>query len=99
MANKERAFAAQGKGGFLLKSLDLSKLYARPAYYMASNYAELGRYDEAFVWLQKAIQQRDPEVLYSKVAPEFDGMSADPRFKKLLLQIGLIASNELGAER
>ncbi|MBV9342769.1 MAG: winged helix-turn-helix domain-containing protein [Acidobacteria bacterium] len=53
-------------------------------------YGALGELDEAFAWLDKAYEERDPELTYLNVRRRrFEPLRRDPRFKKLLLRMGL----------
>jgi hypothetical protein len=45
--------------------------------------------DHAIEWLNKAAKQEDGYLLWLKVSPEFDLLRSDPRFQKLVEQIGL----------
>ncbi|HTZ82907.1 MAG TPA: hypothetical protein VMB66_06940, partial [Candidatus Acidoferrales bacterium] len=49
----------------------------------------LGRPNDAFVWLDKAYQERDPQLTYIKVGRRFDPLRNDPRFDQLLRRVGL----------
>jgi serine/threonine protein kinase/tetratricopeptide (TPR) repeat protein len=55
----------------------------------ATIYANLNEKDEAFAWLDKALQERSPWLTYIKTDPQFDNLHADPRFGNLLRRIGL----------
>jgi len=52
-------------------------------------YAALGKRDLAFEWLERAYEARDPGLLMMRVMPLFEPLRADPRFKRLLRQIGI----------
>lgn len=52
-------------------------------------YIGLGDKDQAFVWLEKAYQERSYFLAYLKVVPLADPLRSDPRFDKLLARIGL----------
>jgi serine/threonine protein kinase/Tfp pilus assembly protein PilF len=58
-------------------------------YYLATNYALLGRADDAFRWLEKAIAARDAWILEMKVNRLFAGIRSDARFAELLRQAGI----------
>jgi TolB-like protein/Tfp pilus assembly protein PilF len=49
----------------------------------------LGDYDEAFVWFERAYQERSNILQFLKVHPFFDPVRDDPRFKDLLHRVGL----------
>jgi tetratricopeptide (TPR) repeat protein len=49
----------------------------------------LGNYDEAFVWFERAYDQREGILQWLKVHPFFDPVRNDPRFKDLQRRVGL----------
>lgn len=59
-------------------------------YIVAITYAVLGEKEMAFVWLQKAADQQQADLVSLKVEPAFDGLRADPRFAELLRRVGLM---------
>lgn len=52
-------------------------------------HARLGDRDEAFRWLDRSCEEREGNLIFIRVDPEFDGLRADSRFAKLLSEIGL----------
>lgn len=58
-------------------------------YTMAETYMRLGDNDEAFFWLQKAVDVKHPGVAALRVEPAMDGLRSDPRFADLLRRINL----------
>ncbi len=56
---------------------------------MAVVYIGLGDKDQAFVWLEKAYQERSNFMAFLKVIPIADPLRSDPRFDNLLERIGL----------
>jgi TolB-like protein/Tfp pilus assembly protein PilF len=61
-----------------------------PSAPIAILYGALGELDEAFAWLEKAYQEHDPELTYINVpGRRFEPLRHDPRFKKLLIRMGL----------
>jgi serine/threonine-protein kinase len=48
----------------------------------------LGRSDEALDWLEKSLVSRDSHMLYIKQAAQFDPLRGEPRFEKLLKEMG-----------
>ena len=63
---------------------ELSKHRYVPTYPIAEIYAEMGRKDEAFEWLDKAYQERAIYFVDLKVDPVLDPLRSDPRFADLL---------------
>ena len=58
-------------------------------FYIAGVYAQLGDKDNAFLWLERAYENRDFFLTFVKVDPQMDPLRSDPRFKDLLTRIGL----------
>lgn len=56
---------------------------------MAEIYAQLGEKDQAFLWLEKAFEERTYTMMYLKVAPNLDPLRSDPRFADMLKRVGL----------
>lgn len=56
---------------------------------IASTYAALGDRDEAFAWLEKAVQARDGGLTLIEGVPFLDSLHSDPRFADLVRRIGL----------
>jgi serine/threonine protein kinase/tetratricopeptide (TPR) repeat protein len=51
-------------------------------------YAGLGERDQAFVWLRRACENRDPEAGYLLVAPRWVRLRSDPRYWELVRALG-----------
>jgi len=49
----------------------------------------LGNRERVFELYEKALEERDPFFLWFKVAPQFDGVRDDPRFRGFLEKTGL----------
>lgn len=60
-----------------------------PAWRIALVYVGLGENDRAFEWLAKAIEERDPGVIFLKTKPDSDPLRSDPRYTNLLRRINL----------
>ena len=58
-------------------------------FFVALGYAALADKNQAFVWLEKSLAQREGSVRYLKVDPRLDGLRADPRYAGLLERAGL----------
>jgi TolB-like protein/DNA-binding winged helix-turn-helix (wHTH) protein/Flp pilus assembly protein TadD len=50
-------------------------------------YIGLGDRQQAFAWLNKACEQREPEMLQLKVDPQYDSLRSDPRFQDLVRRV------------
>jgi tetratricopeptide (TPR) repeat protein len=86
-------YALAGLTGEAHRVLDeLLELASRdyvPAARVAGIYAALGEKDAAFEWAGKAVEQRDPTILWVRASPVFDPLRSDPRFTALLRQVNL----------
>lgn len=70
----------------------LEKRYAQkavPAGSVGILYGALGEPDDAFAWLEKAYQERDPQLTYLKAGRRFQPLRNDPRFQQLVRRVGL----------
>ena len=52
-------------------------------------HALLGEKDQAFDWLQRALDDRSTGLVYLKVDPVWDEVRGDPRFGALQARVGL----------
>ena len=69
--------------------LELNKRrYVTPAA-LANLYIGLGNKDQAFIWLERAFQERSNYLAYIKVFPILDPLRSDPRFTDLVRRVGL----------
>jgi hypothetical protein len=60
------------------------------AAFIRSIYAGLGEKDKAFEFLEKAYQERSPDIPYFlKADLRIDNLRSDPRFQDLLRRVGL----------
>jgi TolB-like protein len=59
-----------------------------PAYDMAVVHLGLGESDEAFAWLEKALEERSSWMVYLNVEPRWGGVREDPRFRDLQRRVG-----------
>jgi hypothetical protein len=56
---------------------------------VACVYAALGDKDNAFRSLDRAFEERDGMVAYTKIFPDFGSLRSDPRFTALLRRLNL----------
>ena len=49
----------------------------------------LDKKDEAIDWLNKAVDERDPQLIWVGVEPQLDPLRTDQRFKQLLQKLGI----------
>jgi serine/threonine-protein kinase len=68
---------------------DSARAGSTPDTQLAIVHAGLGEKDEAFANLQRAVENRDCNVLYAIAIPRIFGLHEDPRFAGLLRSIGL----------
>ncbi|MDM7922116.1 MAG: tetratricopeptide repeat protein [Pyrinomonadaceae bacterium] len=59
------------------------------AYQIAEVHAERKEADEAFAWLERAYEARDPGLTHAKVDPRFRNLKNDRRWHPLMESIGL----------
>jgi tetratricopeptide (TPR) repeat protein len=88
-----RIYAVLGKKSEALEVLDeLKHLSAQeyvPATSLAIVYTGLGDKDQAFVWLEKAYEERSFQLQWLSVEPRWDSLRSDPRFANLQRRMGL----------
>jgi TolB-like protein/Tfp pilus assembly protein PilF len=87
------AYAVSGRPNEARKILaNLQQLHQQgivPAASLAALYGALGEPNEAFVWLEKAYQERDPQLTYLKAGRRFEPLRKDPRFAQFVRRVGL----------
>jgi tetratricopeptide (TPR) repeat protein len=86
-----RAYAHGGRRADALRILDELSRRRRaryvPAAAFVNAYLGLGEYDQAFVWLGHAYEERSPILQLLRVHPFFDPLRNDPRFASLLRRV------------
>ena len=75
---------------YLAALVKLSKERYVPAVYMVGIAAALNDKDEAFRWLDQAVEDRCDYVIYLGHEPGLDNLRADPRFHEFVHHIGLM---------
>jgi tetratricopeptide (TPR) repeat protein len=74
----------------VLKELeDRQRAGYTPGFWMAVAYSGAGRLDDAFAALERAVVEKDSNLLYLFFSPRAAGMHDDPRFDDILKRIGL----------
>jgi eukaryotic-like serine/threonine-protein kinase len=87
----KRIYATSGMRSVHQKNIEDESNPAKPGYdpvRVAEDYAQLGDKDKAFLWLEKAYEQRASDLRSLKGTPEFDSLRSDPRYADLLRRIG-----------
>ena len=82
----EQIFASGGRAAIVERTLRESP--HAPAIQLALFSAEAGDLDEAFRYLDRAIECRDPALVHLAVAPQWDVLRGDPRFAGRLQSMG-----------
>lgn len=94
LARYRNAFAQSGLNGFLRERLAVlleqsaTQSGIEPME-IAALYAQLGDKENAFVWIEKAIEQHEGETIWLKALPDYDNVRDDPRFGELLKRVNL----------
>lgn len=88
-----QAFVKSGMKGFLLEDLQSAIVSSKSRYvdpfWIAILHARLGDRDQAFRWLERAVQQRSHNMAFIGTDPMVDGLRSDPRFQELLRRMRL----------
>ena len=87
------AYAVTGKRDearrILAKLENLHEQGGVPSGSVAILHGALGESNEAFAWLEKAYEERDPQLTYIKAGRRFEPLRKDPRFSELVHRLGL----------
>lgn len=94
------AFEKDGYKGFVQKQIDIQLDSQRsslekdknaylPAFRIAVDYARLGDKDKAFEYLNKAFDQREPQIAELKIRLPLSSLRDDPRFTELVKKVGI----------
>ena len=68
--------------------LELRRTSFVPAYYVALLYTGVGDRDNAFAWLDRAVEERSGYLMEIHVDPMFDPLHPDARFQVLMRRLG-----------
>ncbi|MEQ1878950.1 MAG: tetratricopeptide repeat protein, partial [Bdellovibrionia bacterium] len=94
------AFEKDGYKGFVQKQIDIQLDSQRsslekdknaylPAFRIAETYARRQDKDKAFEYLNKAYDQREPQIAELKIRLPLSSLRDDPRFKELVRRVGI----------
>jgi TolB-like protein/Tfp pilus assembly protein PilF len=97
--NLQLAFEKDGYKGFVQKQIEIQldsqksilekdKNAYLPGFRIAIDYARLQDKDKAFEYLNKAYDQREPQIAELKIRLPFNFLRDDPRFKELVKKVG-----------
>jgi serine/threonine protein kinase/tetratricopeptide (TPR) repeat protein len=97
--NLQLAFEKDGYKGFVQKQIEIQldsqksilekdKNAYLPGFRIAIDYARLQDKDKAFEYLNKAYDQREPQIAELKIRLAFNFLRDDPRFKELVKKVG-----------
>jgi len=82
-----------------LKSMSKESSAMSPDFFTGWYYSAIGEVDSAFYWLEKAYENRSPEIPWLKVDPAFSSLKEDPRYWDLYERTGHKAYDEYMASR
>jgi tetratricopeptide (TPR) repeat protein len=87
----KNAYAKGGRAG--LAKLFIERVSGQPQAFppmqLAVQYGQIGDLDSAFQHLERAIDSRDPHLIYLAVGPQWDSLRTDTRFLHCLGRMGL----------
>jgi hypothetical protein len=85
------AYAASGSQADARRILNLVLFRSRhewiDPYYISIEYGCLNDKEQAFAWLNRALDSRSPAMPFLRVEPRFDGLRTDLRLANMLRQI------------
>ena len=88
-----QGYAQSGYGGAMSRAADLLVARRRTTYVLpndvASLYAIAGEKVQALEWLERGFEERDPNMPYLDLYPEFESLRSAPRFQALLRRMNL----------
>jgi hypothetical protein len=69
------------------------------AWGIAVLHASLGDVDEAYRWLETAVEEKAPGLLMLRCHPRLDAIRNDPRYWSLVRRVGLESPESSGRDR
>lgn len=89
LAAYRNAVAISGLKHYWLQAIEVDKKESGgEAGALCSYHARLGNTEQALLWLERAIDQRAPWLVYAQVTPVDDNLRSAPRFAALLQRLG-----------
>ncbi len=88
-----RVYDESGRAGVVAYALRHISDHPAAALQQALMNGEAGNLDAAFRHLDRALDARDPSLVYLAVGPQFDPLRGDPRFAHRLARMGLAAAS------
>lgn len=88
LSDLKRVYAMAGRKGILEHAIRLAGPSGN-AVQLAILHSELGKLDDAFRYLDAALDSRDPSLVHLAVAPQWDYFRADARFGARLTRMNL----------
>ena len=93
LAGLGQVYAAAGMSEAMQSVIDELMLHSKERYVSPYNvakiYAALGDKEQAFMWLEKAYEERNPDFIELRSEPVLDSLRTDERFRNLLRRVGL----------
>lgn len=93
LAKLEEGYAEAGPQGAIravaAEFVERSEVSHVDPFKIASAFAWGGEIEPAFLWLERAVNEGSPEIVYLDMRPEFDVVRDDPRYQDLLHRLGL----------
>jgi DNA-binding winged helix-turn-helix (wHTH) protein/tetratricopeptide (TPR) repeat protein len=86
----KQAWSAGGRHSVMQYMLRNAESHGASDIHLAVLYGETGDLNSAFARLATAIESRDPCLVDLAVAPQWDSLRDDPRFRRCLAAIGLV---------
>jgi TolB-like protein len=75
--------------GLLRRMEEMARNSLLRAIVFASVHAALDHRDQAFAWLEKALQNRDDDLIFLKIDSAWTSLRGDPRFADLVRRVGI----------
>ncbi len=86
-----QGYAADGYRGAWLRLAEVQAA-RQQSWVAAQGFVHAGQTDRALHWLEQAYETRNPNLPYISVAPVFDALRGEPRFRALLQKMKLPAN-------